>query len=57
MMKSISELVIYTRVAVCPGWAIYWTLGKFLKPLEMINLPKSPTFLGDICRCQNLSFL
>ena len=31
---------------VWPDWAIYWTLGKFLKPLAPINLPKSPTFLG-----------
>ena len=27
--------------------AIYWTLGKIFKPLETINLPKSPTFLGN----------
>ena len=26
--------------AVCPDWAIYWTLGNFLKPLTTINLPK-----------------
>ena len=31
---------------VWPDWAIYWTLGKFLKPLATINLPESPTFLG-----------
>ena len=31
---------------VWPDWAIYWTLGNFLKPLATINLPKSPTFLG-----------
>jgi len=30
-----------------PDWLIYWTLGKFLKPLATINLPKSPTFLGN----------
>ena len=30
--------------AVWPDWAIFWTLGKFLKPLATINLPKSPTF-------------
>ena len=29
---------------------IYWTLGKFLKPLAAINLPKSPTFLGNFCK-------
>ena len=31
---------------VWPDWAIFWTLGNFLKPLATINLPKSPTFLG-----------
>ena len=35
---------------VWPDWAIYWTLGKSLKPLATINLPKSPTFLGDFCK-------
>ena len=34
---------------VWPDWAIYWTLGNFLKPLATINLPKSPTFLGNFC--------
>ena len=29
-----------------PYWAIYCTLGKFLKPLATINLPKSPKFLA-----------
>ena len=33
--------------AVWPDWAIYYTLGNFLKPLATINLPKSPTFLGN----------
>ena len=32
--------------AVWPDWAIYWTLGEFLKPLATINLSKSPTFLA-----------
>ena len=27
--------------------AIYWTLGNFSKPLATINLPESPTFLGN----------
>ena len=36
--------------AVCPDWAIYWTMGHFLKPLAAINLPKSPTFLGNFCK-------
>ena len=34
---------------VWPDWAIYWTLGNFLKPLATINLPKSPTFLSSFC--------
>ena len=36
-----------TNLPVWPDWAIYLTLGKFLKPLATINLPKSPTFLGQ----------
>ena len=36
--------------AVWPDWAIYLTLGNFLKPLATINLPKSLTFLGNICK-------
>ena len=35
---------------VWPDWVIYWTLGNFLKHLETINLPKSPTFLGNLCK-------
>ena len=35
---------------VWPDWAIYWTMGHFLKPLAAINLPKSPTFLGNFCK-------
>ena len=34
-----------------PESAIYWTFGNFLKPLATINLPKSPTFLGNFCKC------
>ena len=34
--------------------AIYWTLGNFLKPLATINLPKSPTFLGNFCKGVNI---
>ena len=30
---------------------IYWTLGNFLKPLATINLPESPTFLDNFCKC------
>ena len=35
---------------VRPDWVVYWTLGNFLKPLAKINLPKSPTFLGNFCK-------
>ena len=40
----------FSHPAVWPDWAIYWTLGNFLKPLAKINLPKSPTFLGNFCK-------
>ena len=43
------ELKCYIA-AVWPDWAIYWTLGNFLRPLATINLPKSPTFLGNFCK-------
>ena len=33
-----------------PNWAIFYTLGNFLKPLATIILPKSPTFLGNSCK-------
>ena len=33
-----------------PDWAIYWTLGNFLKPLTTINLSKSTTFFGIFCK-------
>ena len=36
--------------SVWPDWAIYWTLGNFSKPLATINLPKSPTLLGNFCK-------
>ena len=28
----------------------YWTLGNFLEPLAIVNLPKSPTFFGNFCK-------
>ena len=40
--------------AVWPDWAISWTLGNFLRPLEKINLPKSFTFLRNICKGVNI---
>ena len=33
-----------------PDWAIYWTLGNFLEPMAAINLPKSPTYIGNFCK-------
>ena len=36
--------------SVWPDWAIYWSLGNFLKPLSTINLPKYHTFLGNFCK-------
>ena len=35
---------------VWPDWAIFCTLCNFLKPLATINIPKSPTFLGNFCK-------
>ena len=29
---------------------LFCTLGNFLKPLATINLPRSPTFLGNFCK-------
>ena len=37
-------------ISLDQDWAIYWTLGNFSKPLAAINLPKSPTFLGNFCK-------
>ena len=38
------------RRSVWPDWAIFWSLGNFLKPWAAINLPKSPTFLCNFCK-------
>ena len=47
---------IYSLLCNVTDLAIYWTLGNFFKPLETINLPKSPTFLGNFCKgVKNLS--
>ena len=35
---------------VWPDWAIFWTLGTFLKPLATINLPQSSPFLSIYCK-------
>ena len=37
----------YSLQSVWTDWAIYWTLGNFLKFLASINLPKSSTLLGN----------
>ena len=45
--------MLYFKVELLPvwqDWATYWTLGNFSKPLATINLPKSPTFLGNFCK-------
>ena len=39
-----------TKSPKWPDSAIYWTLDNFLKPLATINLPRSPTFLGNFCK-------
>ena len=49
-MSGIANDVKVEIVPVWPDWAIYWTFGKFLKPLATINLPKSPTLLGNFCK-------
>ena len=36
--------------SVWPDWAIYWTLGNFLKPLATVELSQSHTFLDNFCK-------
>ena len=50
MSFIIAVAFFYSIGAVWPDWAIYWTLGNLIKPLEAINLPKSPTILGNFCK-------
>ena len=45
---SYTELCILWTV--WPDWVIYWTLGKFLKPLAAINFHKSLKFLCNFCK-------
>ena len=45
--SHISSIEVIVRPAVWPDLANYWTLGKFLKPLATILLPKFPTFFGN----------
>ena len=45
-----NEITARRRHPVWPDWAIYLTLGNFLKTLATINLPKSSTFLSNFCK-------
>ena len=47
MLKFVYNFDYWT---VWPDWAIYLTLGNFLKPYATIYLPKSTTFLGNFCK-------
>ena len=49
-LKTAKLWVLCSSQSVRPDWAIFCTLGKFLKPLATTNLPKSLTFLGNICK-------
>ena len=58
VMKSEGGALQTNSLAVWPDWVTYWTSGNFLKPLATINLPKSPTFLGNFCKgVKNFNFL
>ena len=53
-----SRIVNYDRrgfIRLATDWAIYCTLGNFSKPVATINLPKSPTFLGNFCKGVNIN--
>ena len=55
--RQTTQICINCLDPVWPDLSIYWTLGNFIKPLATINLPKSPTFLGNFCEgVKNLSF-
>ena len=48
-LKKKEDLKAPQNISLWPvwqDWAIYWTLGKFLKPLATTNLPK----LGNFCQ-------
>ena len=47
LMACRQELVVDS---VWPDWAIYCTLGNFLKSVATIILPELPTFLGSFCK-------
>ena len=44
------ESKTYRAVSSVTWLAIYFTLGNFSKPVALIILPKSPTFLGNFCK-------
>ena len=44
---SVVKISKHNLRSVWPYLAIYRTLGNFSKPLTLINVPKSPTFLGN----------
>ena len=47
---TVTSLISFCALqTVLPDLAIYWTLGKFLKPLATIHLSKSRTVLGNFC--------
>ena len=49
-MYEIGKTKAATHTCVTPDLAIYWTLGKFFKPLATLFLPKSLTFFGNFCK-------
>ena len=42
--------IFFGNLAVWPDWAIYWTLGNFLKPLAAINLLKIFRIIRQFCK-------
>ena len=48
--KTSNGILISGCPPVWPYWAIYCTLGNFTKSVPAIHLPKSPTFLGNVCK-------
>ena len=47
---SRTEELPVTKWAVWPDWAILLDFGQLFKAFATINLPKSPTFLGNFCK-------
>ena len=56
MSLASADKNVCPALPVWPDWAIYWTLGHFLKPLATFNLSKSPTFFMQFCK-GSISFL